>query len=315
MQTSPDLNLLVALEAFLEERSVTGAARRLNLSVPATSRVLARIRREFDDPMMVRSGGRLVPTERALSLRERVHRLIVEAQALRSPTASIDEIDTGSLSRTFAVVAGGEVLMFLGGGLISYLQEIAPRVRCAFLPDPGNGAFGDSHADLIVGVIRRSEPQVRVEVLYTDRMVGVVRAGHRLRGIDTTLNDFMHAEHLVHSRQGDLRSRLGGGLQLDRKIVASAPSGLSFGLVAQTDLVGLCLKLTSSWAVRRFGLETFELPFEVEPVTIVQAWPPQFDRDPEHLWLRGCVRLVAERLVSETKALEELCNKFPDTLP
>ena len=77
-----DLNLLIGLNALLLEESVTRAARRMNLSVPAMSRVLARIRDSLDDPVLVRAGGKLVPTSRALKMRARVQSLVAEASQL-----------------------------------------------------------------------------------------------------------------------------------------------------------------------------------------------------------------------------------------
>ena len=79
---SMDLNLLMALDALLTEGSVTGAAERLQLSVPAMSRTLDRIRKMLGDPLFVRAGRGLVPTPRAEQLREPVHLLIAQAQQL-----------------------------------------------------------------------------------------------------------------------------------------------------------------------------------------------------------------------------------------
>src|SRR6201985_609849 len=80
-----DLNLLVALDALLAEGSVTGAARRLGLSSSAMSRTLARLRPATGDPLLVRAGRGLVPTPRAAELRDRVHELARDVQAVLRP--------------------------------------------------------------------------------------------------------------------------------------------------------------------------------------------------------------------------------------
>lgn len=82
---TPDLNLLITLDALLDEGSVAGAARRLGLSPSAMSRALARLRETTGDPLLVRAGRGLVPTPRAQLLREQVGRLVQEAESMLSP--------------------------------------------------------------------------------------------------------------------------------------------------------------------------------------------------------------------------------------
>src|SRR3954471_3163453 len=98
--SAPDLNLLVTLDVLLAEGSVARAARRLRLSPSAMSRALARLRETTGDPLLVRAGRGLVPTPRALELRERVGRLVQDAEAALSPAGSLD---LARLVRTFTV--------------------------------------------------------------------------------------------------------------------------------------------------------------------------------------------------------------------
>ena len=86
----PDLNLLYALQALLEEGSVVGAARRMNLSAPAMSRTLARIRETTGDPIFVQSGRALVPTPRALQLREQIQDALQQASGVLAPGEQVD---------------------------------------------------------------------------------------------------------------------------------------------------------------------------------------------------------------------------------
>src|ERR1700679_723635 len=96
--TSPDLNLLFALDVLLEEGSVVGAARRMNLSAPAMSRTLARIREAVGDPILVKVGRTMMPTPRALALREQVHGSVEHARQLLQPER---EVDLSTLTRQF----------------------------------------------------------------------------------------------------------------------------------------------------------------------------------------------------------------------
>src|ERR1700728_4354246 len=101
-----DWNLLSELDVLLAEGSVTAAADRLDLSVPATSRTLGRIRQAFGDPVLVRAGRGLVPTPRALAIQEQLHQLIGEAHALAEPGRGLD---LGSLERTFTIRANDAI--------------------------------------------------------------------------------------------------------------------------------------------------------------------------------------------------------------
>src|SRR3569833_1341850 len=96
--SSPDLNLLVTLDVLLLEGSVARAARRLRLSPSAMRRALARLRETTGDPLLVRAGRSLVPTPRALELREPIHETVQQAQALLRPSKALD---LGHLVRTF----------------------------------------------------------------------------------------------------------------------------------------------------------------------------------------------------------------------
>ncbi|MBC7213409.1 MAG: LysR family transcriptional regulator, partial [Pseudomonas sp.] len=96
----PDMNLLVALDALLDEGSVVGAAQRMNLSPAAMSRTLGRIREAMGDPILVRAGRGLVPTPRALALRDQVRALVEQAGLV---FRSGDEVDLPNLDRAFNI--------------------------------------------------------------------------------------------------------------------------------------------------------------------------------------------------------------------
>src|SRR5690242_20766110 len=113
---TPDLNLLVTLDVLLAEGSVARAARRLRLSPSAMSRALARLRKTTGDPLLVRAGRGLVPTPRALELRERVPRLVQEAEAALRP---VSELNLKQLVRTFTLRTGEGFVENFGANLIA----------------------------------------------------------------------------------------------------------------------------------------------------------------------------------------------------
>lgn len=150
--SKPDLNLLVTLDVLLAEGSVARAAERLRLSPSAMSRALARLRAVTGDPILVRAGRGLVPTPRALELRERVGQLVDEAEAVLRPA---EMLEVGQLTRTFTIRTSEGFVENFGPDLLRRIGDEAPGVRLRFLPKPNkeSGALRDGSVDLETGVI------------------------------------------------------------------------------------------------------------------------------------------------------------------
>src|SRR5258708_22117680 len=127
--STPDLNLLVTLDVLLVEGSVARAARRLRLSPSAMSRALARLRETTRDPLLVRAGRGLVPTPRALELRERVSQLVQDGEAVLPPA---QELNLKALVRRFTFRTTQRVLENFGPDLIARVGAGAPRLRLCF---------------------------------------------------------------------------------------------------------------------------------------------------------------------------------------
>lgn len=291
--TGLDLNLLVALDVLLEEESVRGAAQRLHLSEPAMSRTLGRIRKALGDPVLVRAGRRMVPTPYALSVRAEVGAVVERARAL---FAAHGEQDLRAVERTFTVHGQDSIAALLGPRLLARVLEEAPGLRIRFLGESHLDApvLREGTADLEVGVIDSTAPEVRVEPLSLDRMRGVVRAGHPLLKGKLTVRRFAQsAEHLTVSRRGKLHGPVDEALAahgFSRRVVSTVASfPASLFLVRDTDLIGL----VPGWSTPMtdaLGLVTFPVPLDLPPLALAMAWHPRLDADPAHRWLRGCVR-------------------------
>jgi DNA-binding transcriptional LysR family regulator len=302
MRSSPlDLNLLIALDALLEENSVTGAADRLNLSVPAMSRTLGRIRRALADPVLVRAGREMVPTPRALALHTRVHAIVAEAQRLLAPGGPPE---LATLDRAFTLLAHDEVVHALGARLVDRVHAVAPGVTLRFLAEspPDTGGLRGGEVALEIGVIGTSAPGTSVEPLLTDRLVAVVRPGHPLTEGRVTARRFAAARHLSVSRCGRLHGPLDERLAevgLDRAVVASAPTfAAALLLLRDADLVGMVPERLCRPSVRALGLHAFEIPADLPDLPVAQAWHPRYDADGAHGWLRAQVRAAVADLAT-----------------
>ncbi|WLS04956.1 LysR family transcriptional regulator [Shinella oryzae] len=174
-----DLNLLVALPALLPEESVAGPARRLRVSEWAMSRTLSRIRETFSDAILVRAGRSLVPTPRAIELRERVSLLIEKTQAMLHDPFTFDP---PVLQRTFTIRANEGFVLQFGGGLLQKIAVEAPKVGLGFTvkTEKDVRALREAQIDLNIGVLSHAGPEIRMLTLLHDRFVDVTRLDHQL---------------------------------------------------------------------------------------------------------------------------------------
>ncbi|MBO8186772.1 LysR family transcriptional regulator [Streptomyces spirodelae] len=309
--SSLDLNLLIALDALLTEGSVTDAAQRLHLSTPAMSRTLARIRRALDDPVLVRAGRHMVPTPRALELAGEVREIVERATAVFTPGAGTGAaFDPATLERTFTLIADDALLTGIGMRLLERVRAQAPGVSLRLLPEgPGEPtALREGVADLELGVVNAPAPETRVEHVFTDTNVGVVRRGHPLLEGEITPERFAAADHVTASRRGRMHGPIDELLAergLRRRVVASVPTlAATLLVVAQTDLVGRTGLRLGAGLVERLDLVTFRIPLGLPALPIAQAWHPRYEKDAAHCWLRRCVREVTQGL--------DLCDPPPE---
>ena len=289
---TPDLNLLVTLDVLLAEGSVARAARRLRLSPSAMSRALARLRETTGDPLLVRAGRGLVPTPRAIALREQVGQLVQDAEAVLRPA---EKLKLKQLVRTFALRTREGFVENFGPALIARVGQEAPGVRLCFVQKAGKDStpLRDGTVDLETGVVgRATAPELRVQALFRDRFIGVVRAGHPLSRGEITPARYADGRHIGVSRRG-LGAAPGDEalvpLGLQREI-ATIVGGFSaaLALARASDLIASVPERHTGNL--RAGMHSFPLPVSTPEITVSLLWHPRLDADPAHRWLRGCVR-------------------------
>ena len=299
--STPDLNLLVALDVLLAEGSVARAARRLRLSPSAMSRALARLRETVGDPLLVRAGRGLVPTPRALELRERVSQIVEDAKAVLRPA---ETLDVKQLVRTFTLRTSEGFVENFGPELIARVGEQAPGVRLRFVqkPDKDSTSLRDGTVDLETGVVGKTTgPEVRTTGLFRDRFIGVVRMGHELTHGEITPARYAAGRHISVSRRdldkGPIEEAL-EALGLERQIVATVGGfSTALALARASDLIASVPERHTGNL--RAGMHSFPLPVSTPEIAISLLWHPRLDADPAHRWLRGCVRDVCANQLLE----------------
>jgi DNA-binding transcriptional LysR family regulator len=289
--SNPDFNLLVTLDAVLAEGSVAGAARRLRLSPSAMSRALARLRQTTGDPLLVRAGRGLVPTPRALELREKVASLVQDVEAALRP-AGIPDLK--QLVRTFTLRTSEGFVENFGPELIARVGEEAPGVRLCFVQKTNkeSTSLRGGTVDLETGVVGSAMgPEVRTKTLFRDRFIGVVRMGHKLSRGKITPARYARAKHISVSRRGLDQGAIDEALKafgLEREIVTIVGGfSTALALARASDLIASVPERHTGRL--RAGMHSFPLPFPAPEITVSLLWHPRMDADPAHRWLRGLI--------------------------
>lgn len=287
----PDLNLLITLDALLSEGNVTRAALRLGLSPSAMSRSLARLRETAGDPLLVRAGRGLVPTPRALELREKASLMVLDAQAVLRPEKTPD---LKQLIRTFALRSSEGFAENFGPDLVARVSAQAPNVRLRFVQklDKDSAQLREGAVDLETGVVGTTMgPEVRAQALFRDRFVGVVQLGHALSKGKITPSRYANGRHIGISRRGLEMRPIDEALSLFglERDIAVVVGGFSTAVAMARDSDLVASVPERHTGILRAGMHTFPLPFATPEFTISLLWHPRFHADPAHRWLRGLV--------------------------
>ncbi len=290
-----DLNLLVAFDALMAERSVTKAGRRIGRTQPAMSAALARLRGLFDDQLFVRGQDGLHPTPRALELAEPLGRALEEI----GRTLSFKQrFDAGAFRGTLTVGMQEHASMKLLPGLLTCLHQQAPQAKLdAKVFRSRNDALAlldTGEVDVTVSVPPQGAPgRIFTQPLFEERFVCVVRKDHSVAGKALDLETFLALQHLLVSPEGDrfghvdtlLAERgLKRSLNVTVTQMYAAPP-----LVAGSDLIATLMHgvvETSGWAER---LHVMEPPIVLAPCDYVMSWHRRNEVHPAQRWLRDCL--------------------------
>jgi DNA-binding transcriptional LysR family regulator len=287
----PDLNLLVTLDVLLSEGNVTRAAQRLRLSPSAMSRSLARLRETTGDPLLVRAGRGLVPTPRALELRDKVNQLVQDAEAALRPAKAPD---LNQLKRTFTLRTSEGFAENFGPDLIARVGMEAPGVLLRFVQklDKDSAQLREGTIDLETGVVVTTMgPEIRTQALFRDRFVGVVRLGHPLSQGEITPARYVTGRHIGISRRGLEMGPIDDALSLLglKREIAGIVGGFSTAVAMSRASDFIASVPERHTGNLRAGMYTFPLPFTTPEFTVSLLWHPRYHADPAHRWLRGLV--------------------------
>lgn len=287
-----DLNLLTALDALLEERNVTRAARRLGRTQPAVSHALRRLRDLLGDELLVRAPAGMLPTPRALAVRPALRAALEAAAHVLGPAP---QFEPATADRTFTLFAADQVAFVLLPPLLARLGKEAPRVRIHVRPVPQGGVGDDS--ELAIGVFNDQPASVVQEPLFSSGFACVLRRGSAATRGRFDLERFVGLDHLQIAPRGipggpldDELARVGR----TRRIAVSVPHFLVAPyIVATSDLVWTAPSDLAHHFVRRLPLSLRPLPIALPAFTVMMRWHRRVDRDPGLAWLRARLHEVS----------------------
>ncbi|WP_437549604.1 LysR family transcriptional regulator [Sorangium sp. So ce367] len=291
-----DLNLLVALDALLAERNVTRAARRLNLSQPALSAQLQRLRELLGDPLLVPAQRGMTPTRRALELQAPLHEAL---EGVRAVVAAGAGFDPATSELTVAIAASDYVQYALLMPLAFQLRREAPGVRLAWRAlDVAQlaGQVERGEVDLAVLTPELAPEHLRTRKVLDERFVVIVRRDHPLVSRTISLDQLCALDHVVVSPRGGgftgATDAALAALGRERRVVLSVPSFLMVPeLVARSDMAALVPERLARDRADR--LELLPPPVPVPGFAIVMAWHHRTAKHPALTWLRDRVRSLA----------------------
>jgi len=295
------LNHLQVLDVLLSERSLTKAARVLNLTQPALSKTLARLRQYFGDPLFVRVGLRMEPTPKALELTEPVRAILQSVRALRSDHVGFDPRTSQRSFNFFLLDAGASQML---PRLLSRLGEEAPGIVVQAVNADATHLdtwLENGLLDLAIGSFPGLTQSIRRQLLWHETYTAVVRRDHpRLAQVGEP-DAFVAEKHVLVSAVGTGHEHLSVERAIEAavphtNIVCRVPSFATAALVARhSDAVAILPMTLARDICEELDLAVLPPPLALPSLDIAQYWHDRVHREPGNQWIRALVHRLFAR--------------------
>ena len=302
-----DLNLLVSLDALLQEKNVTQAAKRVHVTQPAMSGALQRLRQYFNDEILVRAGRNLELTPRAQSLVVPIREILLQIQ---DTVEKAPEFNAATTHRRFSVVMSDYSTAVLMPHVLHALNENAPGIEIDVAPlganlnrqiESGRTELAVVPADFNLMVSEGPMPEdVQSSMLFTDSWVCAVSEDHPHIRKELTLEDYLEYPHVVPN--------FGDGVitfeevairqaSLHIKTRAAIPSFTTLlSLIPGSTLIATVQKRLAMRHVDQYPIRLFEPPLKISELKEVLVWHKRNDYDPGLIWFRDLITRTANEL-------------------
>lgn len=289
-----DLNLLVAFDALMQERSVTKAGIRIGRTQPAMSAALSRLRALFQDELLVRGPDGLQPTPRATDLAGPLQQALAEIQ---KTLAFTQRFEPQASTLTFTLGLSDHPAFVLLPQLMSALAGIAPditlQVRNFSARDDAVEMLDTGAVDVTIGVPSAAAGRILTQPLFEERFVCILRKGHPLATRPLDLESFLSLGHLLVSPENDRFGHVDIALArqgLKRRLALTLPHMYAAPLlVAQSEMIATLMAGVVAASGRESELAILEPPVELSPVPFVMSWHRRNDAHPAQRWFRETI--------------------------
>jgi DNA-binding transcriptional LysR family regulator len=296
-----DLNLLVVFHAVMQERSATGAAAKLNMTQPAVSHALTRLRGALKDDLFIRTPEGMQPTPYASRLAEPIRHALDELGAALDGAANFEP---ATAERTFTVALNNHASLVIAAPLAAAIAAEAPGVTLDMRPSGTlNITEQLDRGELDCAIGRLASPGERFSDLrlFADGFSVILRRGHPIIHSDDglTLEELARVPHLVVSSTGEdtgfvdtelARSGLARQMALRAPLLAAAP------ILAHSDMIAVMTTRAAREFARTAPLLVLDLPFASPHQTTALLWHRRLDHVPAHRWLRSLVCRVTNTI-------------------
>jgi DNA-binding transcriptional LysR family regulator len=299
--TAPDLRLLRCFEVLMVERSVSRAAASLNLSQPAMSHALRRLRELFDDPLLVKGHNEMTPTSRAIALEAPVRELLANAEILtRKPAAFSPE--TARIK--FTLMAAEHVEALLAPRLIAQLQREAPGIDIEFRYADREQALRRlerGEIDFRLGWWLEPAPTLRYKFLFRDRLVCIVRKGHPQIQGSLSAEQFLQTPQVrILTLRGPSHRAIDRSVSLlHRRLHVAVRVQNAYDMsnvVANSNLIATVPERQARTLSEKFALQILRLPLSVPDMRVAMYWHERTHTQPSHRWFREHLAEIAKTL-------------------
>ena len=308
--TPINLQLLAQFEVLIQERHVTRAAERMGIGQSTMSAALARLRKLFDDPLLVRTAKGMVPTPKALELakRARLALELLEPNRVRS-----EDFDPATSDREFRILATEGLALMFTPPIAAYLRKFAPRVGLSVQPSDMRHtveSLRDQECDVTIGNILHAPPDLRKTLIYPQRACCIVSATHPEIGARMTMKQYLKYPHVLWGAKemshrsieasvsralADTRYYLTQSIRVPNILIVPA-------VVAATDMIATVPIRIADEAVITLAVKKVPPPFKLADPNISMYWHELSHRDPGHMWFRGVIQEIARKLRGESEA-------------
>lgn len=295
-----DLNLLRVFDALMRDRSVSRAAIHMNLTQPAISHALGRLRALFDDPLFIRSPGGMQPTAFSEHISAQVAGVLRDVDMILSP---VEAFDAPRSNRRFVIGTTDYASYVVMPALARQMEHQAPNIELQGRHARGNAAHSMIEKNEIQLAVGGFPPNPRGYILSsrltTERFVCTARLGHPVLTHRLTLEAYLAQSHLVIEPLGEpslvdaLLSRHRAARRINMRIAhfLAAPA-----ILEQTNLIATIPERVARPMAERFGLAVRETPFDFGEFEISQIWHRRLDLDPGLIWLREQIAATVAKI-------------------